>query len=58
MFKIELTPEDLVLIMEICHNYKDEHRGSADFIRPIMNHEKKITEQTHGEYISDTTYDI
>lgn len=55
---IILTNEQLTLLSDICHEYKDIHRGEAKNIRPVMRLEKNITNQTAGVYEPDTAYDI
>ncbi len=57
-YKIELTQEELNLLSEVFHTYKDEYRGCWDEVRNAMKVEKTLTFQTIGAYVSDTTYDI
>lgn len=56
--RIELTQEQLDLLSDICHGYKDSNRGCESFIRPVMELEAELTRQTKGAYFSDSTYDI
>ncbi len=57
-YKVELTEEQLDLLSDICHEYKDSNRGCEAFVRPVMELEAELTEQTGGVYFSDSTYDI
>lgn len=57
-YKVELTQEQLDLLSDICHDYKDGNRGSEYYIRPVMELEAELTRQTEGAYFSDSTYDI
>ena len=56
--KVELTEEQLDLLSDICHGYKDCYRGCEAFVRPVMELEAELTKQTGGVYFSDSTYDI
>lgn len=58
MHTILLSNEDLELLSDIFHDYKDNHRNNNEAVRPVMNLEKDLTIQTGGLYQADTTYDI
>ena len=56
--KVILTHEQLELIADICHNYKDIYRGCPSLIKPVMELEANLVQQTCGEYEPDPTYDL
>lgn len=58
LHEIFLSDEDLELLSDIFHEYKDGRRGEPEFIRPVMDLEKDLAIQTGGLYQADTTYDI
>ena len=57
-YKVELTEEQLELLSDICHDFKDYNRGSEYYIRPVMELEAELTRQTDGAYEADSTYDL
>lgn len=56
--RLLLTTEELALLSQVFHVYKDEYRGESDCILPVMNIEKKLQSQTQGVYKPDTTYNL
>lgn len=58
LHEIFLSGEDLELLSDIFHDYKDYHRNNNEAVRPVMDLEKDLTIQTGGLYQADTTYDI
>jgi len=57
-FIISLTEDQLELLSDICHSYKDYHRGIAEAVVPVMELESSLHTQTAGKYEPDTTYNI
>lgn len=57
-YKVELTQEQLDTLSDALHDFKDYNRGWETAIRPVMEIEAELTEQTKGAYVSDSTYDI
>ena len=55
---ITLTYDQLELISNICHDFKDFNRGDAYQIMPVMKLEEDLVKQTDGVYEPDTTYDM
>ena len=55
--KISFTDNELSLISDIFHEYKDNHRGIKSDLLPVMEIEKKLSELSGQRYTSDTTYD-
>ena len=55
---ITLNENQLKLISDICHEYKDCHRGDANCILPVMHLENSLILQTDGAYLPDNTYNI
>ena len=51
-----LTEEELILLRDIIHDYKDAHRGMKEFLVPVMELEKKFAALSEGRYEPDTTY--
>lgn len=56
-YTITLTEADLTLVSDICHDYKDGHRGDKSSLLPVMALEKNLTEQTERVYRADPAYD-
>lgn len=54
--KISFTDEELSLISDIFHEYKDNHRGIKSDLLPAMEIEKKLSELSGQRYTPDTTY--
>lgn len=52
------TKDELKIMSNVFHDYKDYNRGIKESILPVMELEKKLTELTGGAYEPDTTYDI
>lgn len=52
-----LADQDLELLSTVMHCYKDDHRGSAEMLIPVMALERKIAALSGGRYESDPTYD-
>ena len=57
-YQVTLDEEELQLISNICHNFKDCYRGCREEIIPVMAMEANIRIQTDGAYEPDPTYDI
>lgn len=55
--KISFTDDELSLISDIFHEYKDNHRGIKSDLLPAMEIEKKLSELSGQRYTPDTTYD-
>lgn len=55
--KISFTDDELSLISDIFHEYKDGHRGIKSDLLPVMEIEKKLSELSGQRYSPDTTYD-
>ena len=55
--KISFTDNELSLISDIFHEYKDNHRGIKSDLLPVMEIEKKLSELSGQRYTPDTTYD-
>ncbi len=55
--KISFTDDELSLISDILHEYKDSHRGIKSDLLPVMEIEKKLSELSGQRYTPDTTYD-
>lgn len=55
--KISFTDDELSLISDIFHEYKDSHRGIKSDLQPVMEIEKKLSELSGQRYTPDTTYD-
>lgn len=53
-----LSQEQLDLLSEIFHEYKDYNRGDRDRILPAMDLEADLNRLSGGRYIPDPTYDI
>ena len=51
------TEEELILLRDVIHDYKDARRGMKEFLIPVMELEKKIIALSDGQYEPDTTYD-
>jgi len=54
---VGLTEEELILLRDVIHDYKDAHRGMKEFLVPVMELEKKFAALSKGRYEPDTTYD-
>lgn len=55
---MKLTPEQLDLMCDIFHSYKDYNRNFRETILKVMELESALTSETNGEYQPDTTYNI
>lgn len=55
--KISFTDNELSLISDIFHEYKDNHRGIKSDLLPVMEIEKKLSGLSGQRYTPDTTYD-
>jgi len=55
---MKLTHEQLELMNDIFHSFKDFHRNSRETILRVMDLESALTRETNGEYQPDTTYNI
>lgn len=55
--KISFTDDELSLISDIFHEYKDNHRGIKSDLLPVMEIEKKLSELSGQRYTPDATYD-
>ena len=51
------TDEELTVLRDIIHDFKDFNRGAKEMLIPAMELEKKFTMLSDGRYIPDTTYD-
>lgn len=54
---VGFTEEELILLRDVIHDYKDAHRGMKEFLVPVMELEKKFAALSGGRYEPDTTYD-
>lgn len=50
--------ENLELLSDILHSYKDIHRCNDEEVIRVMKLEKEISKATNGLYNPDTTYDV
>lgn len=55
---VKLNNEQMVLLSNVFHEYKDYNRGVACLIKPVMELEAKLVNETDGMYEPDPTYDI
>ena len=51
------TDEELTILRDIIHDYKDTNRGQKKMLIPVMELEKKFAMLSDGRYVPDTTYD-
>ena len=54
---VGFTEEELILLRDVIHDYKDAHRRMKEFLVPVMEFEKKFAALSEGRYEPDTTYD-